>query len=120
MIILMLLWTLASHPFKITVWHTTTGVDLHYPRQDEHFTWKYVCVTTHGKTDDKYNPGDYVEYDSTSCWTPRFLLEQYKLQAGALTVRGLLTAQEDNHEIVIDTGVVRVRPEPGAPETMRR
>lgn len=97
--IFLLLLMLAGPKFVITVGQYGDRIGLHYPHEDEHLRWEQVCV---------YSTGDQ---EHTSCWVPRFGLEEYRLEMGTVRVKGVLTVNEDGVRRDLVTPEIPVRPE---------
>lgn len=89
--------------FSVTVGRNTQNVTLRYPVADK-VAWIEVCVEVNG-----YAREERIQ--QTSCWGPRFKVEEYQLPVWATTIRGILEISEDGYRSILRTPVIQVRPE---------
>ena len=90
--------------FSITLSQSGTNVVLRYPTGDK-LQWLEVCVETAGY-------GKSGEWNTLSCWIPRFKTEDFKLNYGTVRIKAHLHISEDGHRSWLHTPVIQVRPEP--------
>ena len=101
--------------FTITVGQYGNHILIRYPWTDDEsvtVVWREVCVWTLVRSYDGRDPSIYYDWESTSCWTPRHKVEEYRLSTGALRVRGTLKLTINGVDSTVTTGVIPVRPEP--------
>jgi len=75
-----------------------------------------VCVEAEGQVDDRYNPGEYILWWSTSCWRPFYKTENHKLWPKTTKVKVIVKSVEGVEEVLI----VNVRPVEGEDPFMGR
>lgn len=103
-----LLLAVVEATFAITVSQGGQTLRIQYPVAEKLY-WVEVCV----EAEVAYQSGPDVEVlVTTSCWEPRFKIEQWKLAPGTLSVRGHLTISEDSRRSTLHTPVIQVRPRP--------
>ena len=96
--------------FSMTIGRQGDHVQLRYPDAPD-VTWTEVCVWTQGEAQDGRDPDVYHEWETTSCWTPRFRLEEMRLAPGTLKAKATLTIDEGGRRNTLTTPVVQERPE---------
>jgi len=107
-LVIVVLWLFLMHrvgaeepkaiTFALRVGQHRTYAALLYPKQ-QHVKWIEVCVfSTSG--DDGWR--------TTSCWVPRFAIEEYPLMRNTVLIQAALHIREGDADRVLRTPAVRV------------